>query len=509
MATQTAAEVGAPGTRAPSENAGKERSVRWVYLWLLFSSLLAVPWMAQGIRGLEARHEEETQPWPGSEPAWSPDGRSIAFVSIRSLLETIYIMDADGTDPRQLLPQSTEFATDYDPDWSQDGRGIAYASNRTGNFEIYVAKLDAGVSRRLTDNEADDENPAWSPDGRQIAFWSDRTGDRDIYVMDADGRNVRNLTHVPNDPADDMWPDWSPDGKYLAFNSNRSGNDDLYIMDSDGGNLRQLTHGEADEVWPRWSPDGKALVFNTATSGRSEIAILHLDVADSPRIESTTVEGSSPAWSPDGDRIAFGCTAEYWAAVCVMAPDGSGLVDLTARLTAEALATAPVSTASYVGAVALPAVLLLVLLIPLGSRLVYVRRHAQQAVALAAIRACSTILLVGMSRGSLIAVWVVVNGGLWLFGGVWGLRQIRRGECWLMRRRGEVSDLPRPWAAKQVPLPAVASSGASEALGVASTEQDERAATVEALRLAMRTGSPQERQWAIESLQALGEIEEF
>ena len=492
-------------TRESSAYAGKERSVRWVYLWLLFASVFMVPWMSLGIRGLEARYREAANPWTGSEPAWSADGQSIAFVSMRSGSKTIYIMNADGTQPRRLLPPSSSYATDYDPDWSSDGHQIAYSSDRTGNFEIYVADLVTGAARQVTENPAHDENPSWSPDGRQIAFWSDRTGDEDIYVMKADGSGVRNLT---NDPADDVFPDWSPDGQYLAFNSDRGGNDDIYMMDSDGGNLRQLTRGENDQVWPRWSPDSKALVFNSSAGGRWEIAILRLGVGGT-RIEKTLRAGFSPAWSPNGDRIAYCTDVTGRDAVVVMTPDGSDLVNVTARSSAEALAAARVPTSSYVSAVALPAVLLLVLLIPLASRLVYVRRHAQQAVVLAVLRVLSTMLIVGLSRGELIVLWVIVNGGLWIFGGVWGLRQIRRGECWLMRVRGEVSDLPRSWATKPVVPAPTPAGGASTTLGGPSTGEEDQEATIDGLRQMLRTGSPQERQWAIESLQALGEIEEF
>jgi len=496
MITQTDPEQQAASPHGWSARARRERSVLWVYLWLLVASLFMVPWMSLGINRLETLYQQATRPWTGSEPAWSPDGQSIAFVSTRWGGETIYIMNADGTHPRRLLPPSSSYAIDYDPDWAPDGHQIAYSSNRTGNFEIYVADLATGAARQLTNNAAHDENPSWSPDSRNLAFWSDRAGNEDIYVMDANGGSVHRLT---TDPANDTWPDWSPDGNYLAFNSNRSGNDDLYVMDREGGDVRRLTYDEADEVWPRWSPDGKALVFESAARGDLWISILRLEEG-SVRMAH---EGVSPAWSPVGDRIAYATGSM----VAVMAPDGSGVVSLTARTTEEMLSTPPISVGVYAATVALPGVLLLALLIPLGSRLVYVRRHAQQAVFFAVLRVVSTVLIVGLSRGQLIALWVIVNGGLWLFGGVWGLRQVRRGDCWLMRVRGEVSDLPRAWATR--PMVTAPVTLASQASSDAITEEEGREATIERLRQMLRAGSAQERKWAIESLEALGEIEEF
>ena len=128
---------------------------------------------------------------------------------------------------------------------------IAFVSHRDGNPEIYVMDADGGNPRNLTNNRDKDYSPSWSPDGKRIVFMSNRDGHlRDdipgistyeIYVMDADGGNPQNLT---NDPRDDRNPSWSPDGKRIAFASDRDGfkNDDLiitdeiYVMDADGGN---------------------------------------------------------------------------------------------------------------------------------------------------------------------------------------------------------------------------------------------------------------------------------
>jgi TolB protein len=403
-------------------------------------------------------------------------------------------MDADGSNPRQLLPG--EAGADHDPDWAPDGRRIVYASDRSGNFEIFTADLDTGVALQLTDNQAMDGNPSWSPDGKRIAFSSDRTGNWDVFVMDADGSDVRNLT---NDPADDSCPDWSPDGEKIAFSSNRYGYKHLFEMGIDSADFVWLTETEGDEVCPQWSPDGTALAD---TVWGDQVSILYLDSGEYPGL----TEGKAPTWSPTGERIAYTCLSDQ---ICVVGSDGTGQVILTAHLRTDPLPSLSVPTIEYVAAVGLPGVLLLVLLIPLGSRMVYVRRHAQQAVFFAALRVLSTVLIVGLSRGQLIALWVVVNGGLWLFGGVWGLRQVRRGDCWLMRVRGEGSELPRPWAVKPALPPAGTSAAISPGLSEAHTGEEGQEATIERLRQMLRTGSPQERQWAIASLQALGEIEEF
>ncbi len=116
------------------------------------------------------------------------------------------------------------------PAWSPDGRRIAFSSNRSGNYEIYVLGVDGGNPIRLTRNAADDADPKWSPDGRRIAFVSDRSGNHDIYVMNADGTGVRQLT---TNPTGDGSPAWSPDGRSIVFASTRE-RAQLFTMGADG-----------------------------------------------------------------------------------------------------------------------------------------------------------------------------------------------------------------------------------------------------------------------------------
>jgi Tol biopolymer transport system component len=177
-------------------------------------------------------------------PAWSPDGRQIAFQSDRiSALRNpglalnpptstnfdIYLVEADGTLPRNLT--SNPDANDLFPTWTHDGGQIAFVSNRTrsevlrdptaalnsglsgGNFEIYVISRDGRNLRYLTANPANDESPTWSPDSNQIAFVSNRGSGREplqgIYLMDANGNNVLPLT---DDSVQSQSPVWRPGG---------------------------------------------------------------------------------------------------------------------------------------------------------------------------------------------------------------------------------------------------------------------------------------------------------
>jgi TolB protein len=155
---------------------------------------------------------------PGDQtaPAWSPDGSHIAYASGsalgpdsgRSSTGSIWTVAADGGNPHRLTDAP---GVSDEPAWSPDGRKIAFESNRGGDYDVYVMNADGSHIRDLTNHAALDAAPAWSPDGTQIAFVSDRPakGHREIYVMRADGTHVRRVTHSP--PG--VWstePDWQP-----------------------------------------------------------------------------------------------------------------------------------------------------------------------------------------------------------------------------------------------------------------------------------------------------------
>ena len=132
---------------------------------------------------------------------WSPDGRRIAFARPRgrtgpgpccySSHSDIYVMNADGSGKRKLTHNARYNA---EPAWSPDGRKIAFRSTRNGNRDVYVMNADGSGKRNLTRHPARDGSPSWSPDGRRIAFVSNRDGRLEAHVMNADGSGQRSLT---------------------------------------------------------------------------------------------------------------------------------------------------------------------------------------------------------------------------------------------------------------------------------------------------------------------------
>ena len=179
-------------------------------------------------------------------PAWSPDGRRIAFVESYPEYE-MYVIDADGRGEQDLSHGQT-------PVWSPDGRKIAFVGSAFDSSEIYVVNADGSGERRLTRNAASDFAPSWSPDGRRIAFVSERDGNREVYVMNGDGSGERRLTR---NAVHDGEAAWSPDGRRIAFGSNWH----IFVMNADGSGQLRLTQHAGRDHGPAWSPDGRRIVF--------------------------------------------------------------------------------------------------------------------------------------------------------------------------------------------------------------------------------------------------------
>jgi Tol biopolymer transport system component len=311
---------------------------------------------------------------PAHSPAWSPDGKRIAYVkgnvefltwgqTLGNLAaSSIWVIPASGGDPVRI---SDENHLNTSPVWSADGDHVLFVSSLGGARDIYSqrvkssgqpdgapARLTTGLNPHTISLSADGHSLAYtvfattgniwevaingtqpispasakqitfgnqtvesmsvSRDDKWLAYDSNVSGNADIYRLSLDGGDPQQLTH---DPADDFAPSWSPDGKEIAFHSFRNGNRDIFVMSADGSRVEPVVATPRQERLASWSADGNSIVY---ISIPDSIFIVSRSNGHwgTPRFLAI---GGGPLWSPDGKTIAISTQA----GVDLVAPDGS------------------------------------------------------------------------------------------------------------------------------------------------------------------------------------------
>ncbi len=223
-------------------------------------------------------------------PAWSADGRKIAYTSYQGGKAILYILEVYEGKRHEVYSQGTSFA----PNFSPDGKKLVFCTQEEGgNSEIYVATSEGKNVRRLTFNKSIDTAPCWSPTSRQIAFTSDRGGTPQIYIMDAEGSNV---TRVSFGGTYHDAPAWSSQGDNIAYVSRVDQLFDLYVLNLRTKQIMKLTESNARNESPCWSPDGRHLIFTSNLSGTSQIYTIDYDGRNLRRLTSKG-ENKLPDWS--------------------------------------------------------------------------------------------------------------------------------------------------------------------------------------------------------------------
>jgi TolB protein len=249
-----------------------------------------------------------------------PPPSTLIFVSSRDGDYAIFGLSANGDEHRLTKaegdassPAGLFFQTD--PAWSPDGRKIAFVSRRDGRSHIYVMRPDGTGIRRLTDSAADDESPTWSSDGRRIAF----AREDELFVVASRGGPARRIGHGVGGEARD--PAWSPNGKLIAYDYRPPGYSirEIWVVGVDGKRARQVTRLREISTRPAWSPDGRRIAFQSDAQGRHvEIYSIGLDRSGLRRETRSQIDTFDPDWSPDGRQIAFSRNGAIWTI------DGSG-----------------------------------------------------------------------------------------------------------------------------------------------------------------------------------------
>lgn len=210
----------------------------------------------------------------------------------------LQVADSDGFDPQTIYSADSPIMS---PAWSPDGRRIAYVSFESGRPEVFVQEVATGQRHKVSGRPGINSAPAWSPDGLRLALVLSVDGGPQVYLLDTIGGRLQRLTFgagINTEPA------WMPDGKSLIFTSDRSGSPQLYRIPASGGSATRLTFEGRYNASPVVSPDGRQLALVHGTGSGFRIGLLDLQTR-SLRVVTDGSLDESPSFAPNGSMLIY------------------------------------------------------------------------------------------------------------------------------------------------------------------------------------------------------------
>ncbi|SMF96806.1 TolB protein [Methylomagnum ishizawai] len=232
-----------------------------------------------------------SSPEPIMSPAWSPDGKRIAYVSFENKASAIFVQDL-ATGSRQKVSDAR--GINGAPAWSPDGSRLALTLSKGGSPDIYVMDVGSRSLQQITNEVSIDTEPNWSPDGRTLVFTSDRGGKPQLYTVPASGGAAQRLTYEGDYNARGVF---SPDGRSIAMVHGKGGDYRIALMDLRGHTLKVLTQGRFDES-PGFAPNGSMILYTHKEGGVDRLAAVSLDGKNHQALNVQGGQVREPAWSP-------------------------------------------------------------------------------------------------------------------------------------------------------------------------------------------------------------------
>ena len=279
-----------------------------------------------------------------SDPAFSPDGRRLAFVRSRStLIAEVFAVSVS----RDLAPEgeaaqlSSENAWIAEPTWTHDGREIICSVSTGGDSSLWRLSASGGALKRLEVAGAG-LSPAISREGNRLAYTRDRS-DANIWRVQLPGAGTAKPISAPliSSSRLEMNAQYSPDGKRIAFSSDRSGAMEIWVSDGDGSHAVQVTTlGKAESGTPRWSPDGQRIAFDWDVAGHWDIYTVNAGGGGLRRMTADSFDHNIPSYSRDGQWLYFASSRSGRYEIWKMPAGGGDAVQVTTNGGRTAFASA-------------------------------------------------------------------------------------------------------------------------------------------------------------------------
>jgi len=239
----------------------------------------------------------------------------IAYVLQTGNTYELQIADADGQNPQVMLRSRQSIIS---PAWSPDGKRLAYVSFESGKPVVYIQTLASGQRFPIANFKGNNSAPAWSPNGQQLAIVLSRDSISQIYTINADGSGLR---RVMRSPLIDTEPSYTPDGGSLIFTSDRGGSPQAYKVPVSGGEAQRVTFNGSYNVSPHLSPDASNLVYVTRRGGAFRIALQNMS-SGSEQLLTNGPDDQSPSFAPNGMQILYSSIQGGRSVLAVVSTDG-------------------------------------------------------------------------------------------------------------------------------------------------------------------------------------------